>query len=370
MMSGDTFADGFGKNRPALADVTNRKRAFPLVLGDTGLKSGDEYGKKMHSEDGDSQFTKQVCFGVEDLVKEKCETKFARDVSEKNSRSTHRELGSSQENIASGVANLHNASKETSSLFDGNVPIGKDDSLLQSVMEIGDASRDSTACSVFMPTFSGPCKKDHRGVGGKCQDEEGGLSSGVIQCKTVCKGSFTRVCNNDEIDLGVGKLASSNHRSIEWSRLPKSQSSKFHELERCTGLKGDDCANLNAGDNILKGCCCSFCLKAAYILADLHYQDIKGRIAVLKRSQKETSILVQQSCRGKETEIHGQGNCNKLSKLESDLTGHWKSLFLHMEDILIHERNQLQSSFVALKDLRENCKTDLEILNGRASEKD
>ncbi|XP_041002929.1 uncharacterized protein LOC121248514 [Juglans microcarpa x Juglans regia] len=357
MMSGDIFADGFGKNRPALADVTNRKRAFPLVLGDPGLKSGDEYGKKMDSEDGDSQFTKQVSFGVEDLVKEKCETKFARDVSEKNSRPTHRELVSSQENIASGGANLHNATKETSSLFDGNVTIVKDDSQLQSVMEVGDASRDSSACSVFMATFSGPCKKDHRGVGGKCQDEEGGLSSGVIQCKTVCKGSFTRVCNNDEIDLGVRKLASSNHRSSEWSRLPKSQSSKFHEFE-------------NAGDNILKGCSCSFCLKAAYILSDLHYQDIKGRIAALKRSQKETSILVQQSCRGKETEIHGQGNCNKLSKLESDLTDHWKSLFLHMEDILIHERNQLQSSFVALKDLRENCKTDLEILNGRASEKD
>lgn len=64
----------------------------------------------------------------------------------------------------------------------------------------------------------------------------------------------------------------------------------------------------------------------------------------LKKSQKEASILVQQILRGKEIEGHGQGNCNKLSKLEPDLTGNWRSLFLHTEDILVRERNQLVST--------------------------
>lgn len=69
---------------------------------------------------------------------------------------------------------------------------------------------------------------------------------------------------------------------------------------------------------------------------------------VLKKSQKETSILVQQSCRGKEIIVDGQGNSNKLSKLESDLTGHWRSLFLHMEDMLALERNHLVSETYVL----------------------
>ncbi|XP_022740057.1 uncharacterized protein LOC111292107 [Durio zibethinus] len=176
---------------------------------------------------------------------------------------------------------------------------------------------------------------------------------------------------NEGMDLGVGRLASSKGGCIEWSKLPKasSQSSRSFELERCVGLKNDGCENLNASVDMLKACSCSFCLKAAYIWSDLHYQDIKGRIAVLKKSQKEASILVQKSGRGKQTDIHSQGNFNKSSKLESDLMSQWRSLFLNMEDIFVHESNRLQAGYTALKDLRENCKMDLERITGMPSEK-
>ncbi|KAG6657536.1 uncharacterized protein LOC122306740 isoform X1 [Carya illinoinensis] len=365
-MRGDNFADGFGKTRPALADVTNRKRAFSSVMGDLGLKSVDGYGKKVDGEDGNSQFAKKVCLGVENLIKEKCETVLAVD-SEKDTRHTHSEVGISRENVASASAALPDECK-TSGLFDGSVHTVKDDAVLQSVVEAGDASRDSCASSILLPACSGSCKKDHCGAGGKCEDGEG-HSSGVIQSKMASEGFVTRVGKENENDIGVGKLALNKYGSTEWPRLSKSQSSKFPDLERCTGVKGDVCANLNAGANIPKGCSCSFCLKAGYIWLDLHYQDVKGRIAVLKKTQKETSILAQQSCRGKDINVDGQGNSNKLSKLESDLTGHWRSLFLHMGDMLVLERNHLQSNFVALKDLRENCKTDLDMHNGMATEK-
>ena len=72
---------------------------------------------------------------------------------------------------------------------------------------------------------------------------------------------------------------------------------------------------------------------------------------VLKKSQKEASILVQNSCRGKEVDIHGQGNCNKVKKLDPDLTGQWKSLFLHMENIFVNESNQLVSATFVSYDL-------------------
>ena len=63
-------------------------------------------------------------------------------------------------------------------------------------------------------------------------------------------------------------------------------------------------------------------------------------VPVLKKSQKEASILVQ---RLKETDTHGQGNSKSLN-LESDLTSQWKSLFIRMEDIFVHESNQLVSA--------------------------
>ncbi len=64
-------------------------------------------------------------------------------------------------------------------------------------------------------------------------------------------------------------------------------------------------------------------------------------VLVLKKSQKEASNLVQ---RVKETDTHDQGNCSISSKLASDLTSQWKSLFLHMGDIFVHESNQLVSA--------------------------
>ncbi|KAF3946159.1 hypothetical protein CMV_027541 [Castanea mollissima] len=360
MMSGDNFTDGFGKTRPALADVTNRKRSFPSASGDIGLDYGGGYGKKVGGEDEDSKFAKQGCLGVENLVQEECVAKFGVDGSEKEKdlSPTCSEVGTSLENIASTVENLLDKSKETLDFFQG-------DRIRHSVaVEVGDVSRDSCVSSISAPTCSGLSKKNSCGVGGNCQDEEVRLSSSVTESNAVCEGLVTHVCKDNEKDQHGGRLASSNYGSVEWSRLPKS-----HELERCTSAKGDGCANLNAGTDVLKGCSCSFCLKAAHMWSDLHYQDIKGRIAVLKKSQKEASILVQNSCRGKEVDIHGQGNCNKVTKLDPDLTGQWKSLFLHMENIFVNESNQLQSSYVTLKDLRENCKMDLEMINGMASDK-
>ncbi|KAL0007156.1 hypothetical protein SO802_008658 [Lithocarpus litseifolius] len=365
-MSGDNFTDGFGKTRPALANVTNLKRGFLFGSGDLGLKSGDGCGRNVDGEDGNLRIAKKVCLGVENSVKNKCEIKFGVvDVSEKDLSPTCSEVGTSLENIASDVVNLPNKSKEASKFFNGIVRLVKDDRKRESGVEVGDASRDSCVSSVFMPVCSEPCKKDCRMVGGKCRDEEVRLTSGVTQqSSVVSEGLVMRVFKDNE-DLGLGNLTSSNYGSIESSRFPKSQGSKFHQSERCTGLKGDGCANLNADDNILKGCSCSFCLTAGYIWSDLHYQDIKGRISVLKKSQKEASILVQ---RLKETDNHSQGNSKSLN-LESDLTSQWKSLFIRMEDIFVHESNQLQASFNTLKDLRENCKMDLEMINGMASDK-
>lgn len=150
------------------------------------------------------------------------------------------------------------------------------------------------------------------------------------------------------------------------SRQPKLQGSERFELERCAELKDDD---PYVGGDLLKNCSCSFCMKAAHILSDLHYQDIKGRMAALKKSQKETGILVRRSFRDNETGPLSQASLSRSSKLESDLKSQWRSLFLYVEDILIREGNQLHNRYLTVKELRENCKRDLNKLNGVSSKK-
>jgi hypothetical protein len=282
MMSGHNVTDGFGKTRPALADLSNRKREFSVVSGDLGLKSSHGYGKNVAGEDGDSLSPKQVCLGgVGNLAKEESETKFGVDGSEKESSFTCSKLGTSRENITSVVANLPDESKEASTLFDNIVQPFKGDTVQQSVVEVGDATGDSCMSSVLMPVCSGPCQEDRCEVGEKCQDEEGRLTSGVTQSKSIREGLVTCVCEDNENDVGVGKLASSNYGSIERSRLPKSQSSKFHELERCTGLKSDGSHNLNAGAEFLKGCSCPFCLKGNHPTGEIQpFFDLIKMVAI------------------------------------------------------------------------------------------
>ncbi|XP_038695685.1 uncharacterized protein LOC119992919 [Tripterygium wilfordii] len=253
-----------------------------------------------------------------------------------------------------------------------------------------DASRDSCISRGTLPTCSE----------GNSQD---GDDKEVIGSNPGLKGLVSQVFDSENKDIGFGRFAANKYGSVEWSRLQNAQDSKSFELEKCTGLRGNACVNLEAADDLLKAC--SFCLKAAYIWSDLRYQDIKGRISVVKRRKKETSILVSKMGRGKQSDIHhGQGSSKSSTNLVSDLTNQRRSLFLYLKPkycgensrnlfcVLLttcgqskmFERHQrfrfhelfylvynlkcdeyflsfLQhANFNMLKDKRENCKMDLE----------
>ncbi|KAI8029888.1 hypothetical protein LOK49_LG01G02353 [Camellia lanceoleosa] len=342
MMGGDNSVDGFQKTRPVLGDVTNRlgKRGLLLLSGEPGNKFGDVHGKQVDEKEGDSLFTQKVCQGVENIVKEKYGIRCIVNDNDKGKKACVSprpcsEINSLRGNIISGISKITSEVKELNS-FGASLHLGKSNAVVDNVVEVVDASRDNCVSSISMPMVPGSCV----GVEQNC-------------------------INNDIIQNDLrGK-----NGSVECSILPESQGSGSFELENCIGLKGDGISNSSANVDSIKACSCSFCLKAAYILSDLHYQDMKGRIAALKKSQKEASIMVQRSCRDKGVDKHSQGNCPKYSKLESNLMGQWKSLFLHMEDIFVREGSQLETSLLALKDLRENCKTELEMVNGMPLEK-
>ncbi|KAF5747367.1 hypothetical protein HS088_TW05G00088 [Tripterygium wilfordii] len=359
-MSGDNLTDEISKKRAVLGDVTNtvEKRGFSLVSRGLGLKPGGD------TEDADMQLRKQICLGLENLVKEKRKVESSVDAKEKglsvkkDSLPASATFEISQENASSFTANNVPEVKETSGLVDAadnSSIIG--DSVTKTCLGVDDASRDSRVSRGTLPTYSE----------GNSQDGE---DKEVIGSNPGLEGLVSQVFNSENKDIGFGRFAENKYESVERSRLQNAQDSKSFELERCTGLKGNACVNLEAGDDLLKACSCSFCLKAAYIWSDLHYQDIKGRISVLKKSQKEASLLVSKTGRGKQSNIHqGQGSSENSTNLESDLTSQWRSLFLHMEDIFAHESEQLHANFIMLKDMRENCKMDLERATGMPPER-
>lgn len=265
-------------------------------------------------------------------------------------------------NTAPASLNIPNEVEESPKLQDASLPVARAVTSTHSIVEVDDASRESWVSSVSMPTCSGPCDG-----GGIIQEDEGRVTSRVTCGVHVGEVSATNICTDKGKGLLTDNLPSSKYGSMECSRLPKS-GSNFVELERCTGLKSGDSSNSSANFDLIKDCSCSFCLKAAYIWSDLHYQDIKGRISAIKKSQKEAGNLAEKS-RHKESNTHGHANPNQSSFLEFDLMGQWRSLFLHMEDAFLTESCQLQDNYRTLKELRENCKTNLETINGMQPDK-
>ncbi|KAF8080620.1 hypothetical protein N665_0932s0020 [Sinapis alba] len=160
---------------------------------------------------------------------------------------------------------------------------------------------------------------------------------------------------------GARELSRSSNAEMR-KELGRCKNLRSFEMSRCSNVnKEEEHVNVTMGDDdLIKSCSCSFCLKAAYIWSDLHYQDIKGRLSALKKSQKVASNLIQRNDKEKPKDLHALLNSVGAAKLESDLMGQWRSLFLSMGDILAHESNHLQNSFMTMKDLREDCKIDLE----------
>ncbi|KAK3155308.1 hypothetical protein QOZ80_2BG0201570 [Eleusine coracana subsp. coracana] len=109
-----------------------------------------------------------------------------------------------------------------------------------------------------------------------------------------------------------------------------------------------------------KSCACSFCTKAAFMWTDLHYQDARSRLSVLKKSIKRARSL-QTITRGNEYAANAaRHNSGRATEMKFELSQQQRSLFLYTENALVRESTQLHSAVVKLKELRENCKIDLE----------
>ncbi|KAK7247441.1 hypothetical protein RIF29_42324 [Crotalaria pallida] len=200
------------------------------------------------------------------------------------------------------------------------------------------------------------------GFGEKNQDrtiiDSGGVSEGT---RGVESEEMSEFCVGDELPLGV---------ELPMPTISASHDPKFFGLERCTALKGEaggNSAAIAAAEDLIKSCTCSFCSKAAYIWSDLYYQDVKGRLTALRKSQKEADLLVCKFSGLKEPVMSDKQNTSESSELELSLMNQWKSLFVHMENTFAQESSQVESKCESLKNLRDSCKTDLELTDNSHS---
>ncbi|KAI3776588.1 hypothetical protein L1987_46374 [Smallanthus sonchifolius] len=283
--------------RSALGDVTNQvgKREFSLI-STSGIKPGDEC---IH-------FAKKECRRVDSSKKE-------------NIDSVSKIAGEIKEPCPPDVR--ENAKSTSSSAVKAGDVVGECCQPPQLVYAIPSdvIVEDETTDSAIIPQ---------------------------IESKGVAEDNLGM---DDGNDVSLDNFDSSKDENLDCSRFPESQESKCG-LESCIGQKGDRFSR--ACMDMIKACPCSFCVKdyvvllhnsAACLWSDLHYQDIKGRIAAIKKSQKEAAILVNRNSRDVAT------NFEKFSNMESDLTGRWKLLFLHMEDIFVREGTQLAAVFIGKK---------------------
>lgn len=308
-MSEEIPSDGVYKPRSALGDVTNQvgKRGFSLV-STPSVKSGDGCRK-----DEGFQSAKKECLRLDNSKKENFQTENSEYVL------------------------LPPSCNETNSLKGNSI-----------------VSKSKIPCEINEPCS--PDGKKSTTSSSLKEAEEDERTDSVFVSQNASK---EKVENSLEMDDGddacVDNLYSSKDEFLDYSKFPESQESRCG-LERCIGQKSDGLSNMCIDS--IKDCSCSFCTKAAYLWSDLHYQDIKGRIAAIKKSQKEASILVDQNNREGAIGKYGEGNSEKVSNLETDLTGRWMSLFLHMEDMFVREGSQLETSLSILKELRDNCNAD------------
>lgn len=304
-MTGDSCSLVSKETRLPLCDMTNvpSKRGISSILGDFLLKSGDDAGKTVAREGSGVKFSKRLCLVVDDLVKESTRTSDANDGS------------SDDDKISFGDSPAVDADSEN--------------------FDVKESQGETNAVDTAVELSQRECDKDSNVADFSSQTDP---VAGEDLTMTLFSSSN---CESDDrlatvAAEGTGLLASS-------------ETIKPFNMSRCSAVDN----NMDADDE-LKSCSCSFCLKAAYIWSDLHYQDIKGRLSVLKKSQKEASSLIRRNGKGRPTDVYGSENSNNSTNVEFDVMGQWTSLFLNMEGILARESSHLQDSFVTMKELREN----------------
>ncbi|KAM7529259.1 hypothetical protein LguiB_032669 [Lonicera macranthoides] len=212
---------GGDMTRSVLGDVTNRveKRGFSSILGYPIAKSGGGYCENAKHREDNSNFAKKACQKVENSEKEKPETECDVIANDKDTSINSLTKNFISASIFFSMSKDSNSSDRVFHLGNDNV----DDT--SSVLEVGDALRDSCVSIISLP--ESPCNRDFLDVGGKHQIDGVNLEFG--QENTQNEQLVTGVVI-EENDFSVENLDSSKCGSIDYSRLPESHESSERDM--------------------------------------------------------------------------------------------------------------------------------------------
>ncbi|KAJ8421371.1 hypothetical protein Cgig2_025254 [Carnegiea gigantea] len=283
--------------RPVLGDITNQlgKRGSNLISSSPKSSSKSMIGSKRSADPNNSVFKV-----VESLEKERYGMpKCPKIVNESGGLSplsggkTYRLRAPSnrgspvQVKAQSGVPNpTHDPKEPPSGSRVDTLDLGKCRTL-PNVVALGDTIKESIPSVKVAESSEVSQRNDLEGVK-DCGGEETVVVSDSGENDCTQESLATKVVTNETKTLDVDYLPSSQSESVVNSRLVELQD------------------NSVVGLDLLKSCSCSFCTKATYIWSDLHYQDVKGRISVLGKSQKEANNLAQRYSGENEKLRHGQ----------------------------------------------------------------
>ncbi|GAB4827703.1 hypothetical protein Ancab_034591 [Ancistrocladus abbreviatus] len=168
------------------------------------------------------------------------------------------------------------------------------------------------------------------------------------------------------------KTLSSSNTNIEEDGLAMKFSSSTNMIsENTSSLTNEDSANINSVD--------SLSIRAATVASQwlqLLHQDVKGRLAALRRSRKrvravittELSFLMAKEFSSNQENdpcvAKGSSSCYS-AKATADLhQAHWSMLFNKMDNALAEEEKQLECWFNQVNQMQLHCEQGLQHLHG------
>ncbi|EHA8589010.1 hypothetical protein COCNU_scaffold007585G000020 [Cocos nucifera] len=373
-MSDGGSQDGVPRKQAVLGDITNVCGKRPLSLDSEKNNAENKIGRyKGTQRTGfrDADFARKLREMVEHLTARKVNTGPAfemredvvdqkgRGVSLDNAKQPSRSVnlyagvGTSQENVGFDVSDIAKATKDLSSLLGQRSDsvahmtvevdrLGNSHMPFDSVPGQGDRAKELSL------KLEEDCQKDHIRDG---TDSVRHTMKPDMDCGKSSASSFS--------NLNIVTLKGNNADGGECLTEDWSEESGFlkcllpfgsldFKMANMEGLLNANAAS-NVGSSINgegnmgseKSCTCSFCLKAAYMWTDLHYQDTRGRLAALKKSKRLARSL-EARCYGHDyTSKTARDNSKKSTEIEFELMQCWRSLFLHTENVLVRETAHL-----------------------------
>ncbi|KAK9075405.1 hypothetical protein SSX86_003728 [Deinandra increscens subsp. villosa] len=177
--------------------------------------------------------------------------------------------------------------------------------------------------------------------------------------------------NDQEIVAKMCHYASFNNLECEGDILALKLSSSGTMASNTSSLSNEELGNVSTVNSLSNVCLIGYRVFAAATVAsqwlELLHQDIKGRLAALRRSRKRVEAAIQRELpllASSELGCNQENNDSENGHFEKGTTdlhrARWAMLFHQMDAALSEEEKHLESSLNQVNDMRMHCENGLQ----------